>query len=532
MRCITCSFENPDHARFCNQCGTDLTSHAADAHDRSFYERIQSLDPLAPCAEPYGAAADHPVPGFAATGRAPEGAHTVPFAAAVGTQPLGAAPSFDGNITMAFPPSSAGSGPQALYPDGTPYDGPVEKPQAFCGELSRAEARRLKREQRALDKEARRQQREQRKEQQRVEREEMKLLAAAEGARSAPQEPRERTSFDGAKPPAGKLPSMPSLSDRRRKRIVILVAVLLCILAAAAAFATYSLQLWGGKAVPEVVGLSSEAAAQVLGDAGFAVKTEEVRSDEAPGTVLGCVPSVGYRVEPGSTVTLSVATSRTVPEVVGKTQAEAEALIAEEGLENVTFDFQRSDEAADVVLSVAPAAGSNVLSSTAVTVVVAQPYTVPDVVGKAQEEAKAVVEQAGFVAAVTRVNDEEAEEGTVLSIDPAAGEKRTSGTTVTLSVAHHRSAEAIELTRKFLTDSKEMTIKGQACVVDEVKSITYAGDNVCEFSIVMRPYETHTWMFGWGTETRYGNPETVTGRIQWNDEDDVVSVEPSMKQGA
>lgn len=532
MRCPLCSFENPGNARFCNQCGSELRPEGPRADERSFYERVSGLDPFAPYEDPYVAPIDPTLPFGARAGNV----DTVPFGSAPSfVEPAGNAPApADGNPTVPFASATAARDSYAAhYPDGTPYTGPDEDPKAFRGELSRDEQRRIKREQRALDKEARRQQREARKEQRRIEKEEMKLLSASEKAQGGSTAPAATSA-----PPAaaekggGRMPSMPSSSARKRKRLVAAAIMLACILLAAGAAVTYSMQLWGGRVVPDVTGLTSEGAAKVLNEAGFSVSTDDVRSDEAPGTVLACEPAAGYRVEPGSNVMLQVAVARTVPDIVGRTQAEAEQMIAEEGLANVSFEYQRSDEAADMVLSVAPPVGSDILSSTAVTVTVAQPYTVPDVVGKGQEEAQAAVEQAGFVVAVARTNDEEAEEGSVLSIDPPAGEKRASGSTVTLSIAHHRSAEAIELTRRFLTESKEMTIKGQACVVDEVKSITYSGDNTCEFSIVMRPYETHTWMFGWGTETRYGNPETVTGRIVWDDNDAIVSVDPSMKQGA
>lgn len=533
MRCPLCSFENPENARFCNQCGTELRAEASHGDERSFYERVSALDPYAPYEDPYYAASINVTQAFGGPASAVDAANadTVPFGSA--SSAVGSIPATEANATIPFAAATAARDSYAAhYPDGTPYAGPDEDAKAFRGELSKAERRRIAREQRATEKEARRQQREALKEQRQLEKEEMRLFVAAEKARSEHSAPETPATSEGAGKNKGRMLSMPSLSARKRKCIAIAIAVLACALVVAVAVATYMMQLWGGREVPAVDGLTSEGAAKVLTEAGFSVQTEEVRSDEAPSTVLACEPAAGYRVEPGSTITLQVAVSRTVPDIVGKSQAEAEALIAEEGLQNVTFEYQRSDEASDVVLSVAPGPGSNVLSSTAVTVTVAQPYTVPDVVGKSQEEATAAIEEAGFVVAVTRTNDEEAEEGSVLSADPAAGSKLPSGSTVTVSVAHHRSAEAIELTRRFLTESKEMTIDGQACVVDEVKSITYSGDNTCEFSIVMRPYETHTWMFGWGTETRYGNPETVTGRIVWGDDDNVVSVEPSMKQGA
>lgn len=456
MRCPVCSYENPTNARFCNQCGTDLSLVGARDAEPSFYDRIHDRDR-------YGSAA------VAQSFGVPDSAVTQSFS------------DFDGAVTQAFDvPEAANT---------VPFGGAQNDPYATAAIPSAAQA-----------------------------------THEAHGAHYAVDSVPESRQ--------GRLPSLPSVDKRKIRNIAILVAVLLCVLAAAAAVVTYSLQLWGGREIPDVTGMTQEAATKQLEDAGFSVSAEDERSDEVQGTVLSCDPQSGLRVEAGTHVTLKVAASRKIPDVVGKTQEEARKALEDEGLANVTYDFHKSDDAEDTVLSITPDAGSSVLSTTAVAVVVAQPYTVPDVVGKMQEEAQKLVEEAGFVAAVTRVNDEEAEEGTVLSTDPAAGDRAMSGSAVTISVAHHRSAEAIELTRKFLTESENMTINGQACVIDEVKSITYAGDNVCDFQIVMRPFETHTWMFGWGTETRYGNPETVTGKITWNDNDNVVSVEPSMKQGA
>ena len=439
MRCPVCSYENPANARFCNQCGTDLSLMEQREVEPSFYDRIH--DPSRYAAGVTQVFADHDPAVTQAFDVSDPAAATVPFNEAA--------------------PAHYATVPSAHEAQGAHY---------------------------AVDN-------------------------VQEGRH-------------------GRLPSLPSIDKRKARRVAILAAVILCVLVAAAAIATYALQLWGGRIVPDVAGMTQQAATKQLEAAGFSVSAEDERSDEVQGTVLSCDPQPGLRVEPGSHVTLKVAVSRKVPDIVGKTQDEARNMVEAEGLTSVTFDFIRSDDAEDTVLSVTPDAGSSVLSTTAVTVVVAQPYTVPDVVGKMQDEAQKLVEEAGFVAAVTRVNDEEAEEGIVLSTDPAAGERAQSGSAVTVSVAHHRSAEAIELTRKFLTESENMTINGQSCVVDEVKSITYAGDNTCDFTIVMRPFETHTWMFGWGTETRYGTPETVTGKIVWNDNDNVVSTEPSMKQGA
>lgn len=95
-----------------------------------------------------------------------------------------------------------------------------------------------------------------------------------------------------------------------------------------------------------------------------------------------------------------------------------------------------------MVLSCAPAAGSVVTADEQVTLVVAQPYTVPDVVGLSQDEAARVIGEAGLA---SRVEWQEAEGDslTVLSTSPRAGERASAGATVAVTVvAPGASSEA------------------------------------------------------------------------------------------
>ena len=67
---------------------------------------------------------------------------------------------------------------------------------------------------------------------------------------------------------------------------------------------------------------------------------------------------------------------------------------------------------------------------------------------------------------------------------------------MTISVAHNRAAELESLTRAFFIDAGTVTINGLSYQVSEVTSVSYSGNGTCAFSIVARPFETHTWMFG------------------------------------
>ncbi|MGY2079446.1 Stk1 family PASTA domain-containing Ser/Thr kinase [Modestobacter sp. SYSU DS0657] len=113
--------------------------------------------------------------------------------------------------------------------------------------------------------------------------------------------------------------------------------------------------------VPDVVGLSPEAATTNLEDRGFTVERTTGRSaDVDPGEVMAVSPGPGDAAQPyGSTVTIQVSEGVpqvTVPDVKGKSKDEATALLAQAGLEAESTQFiagdrvfQQSPRAGEVV---------------------------------------------------------------------------------------------------------------------------------------------------------------------------------------
>ena len=150
-------------------------------------------------------------------------------------------------------------------------------------------------------------------------------------------------------------------------KIALAVILVLALCGAGAAFATYQMELWGGKVVPDVIGMTQADATNTLQSKGFAVRATQVKSDETEGVVLLMDPGKGGRMQEGGEVVIHVATARQVPVITGMARADAEAALAAEGLDNVTITTQRSDEAEGTVLSVDPAEGQKVRASTAVT---------------------------------------------------------------------------------------------------------------------------------------------------------------------
>ncbi|MBP9004096.1 MAG: PASTA domain-containing protein, partial [Candidatus Hydrogenedentes bacterium] len=197
--------------------------------------------------------------------------------------------------------------------------------------------------------------------------------------------------------------------------------------------------------VPDVVGLDQASAETAITSAGLTVGTVyEVCSPSVPaGEVFGQIPGAGSLVAPGTAVSISVSLGPCpviVPNVVNFTQAAAQIQIQAVGLVVGTVTTACSDTiSAGAVISQNPAAGSSVLSGTAVDLVVSTgpcPVTVPDVVGLAQAAAESAITSAGLVVGtVTTACDDVVPAGAVISQSPVAGASVAPATAVDLVVS-------------------------------------------------------------------------------------------------
>lgn len=228
--------------------------------------------------------------------------------------------------------------------------------------------------------------------------------------------------------------SLPERKRRMPRWAVALIVVALLVIVGAAAWVTYENELWGGRTIPQVVGLTEQEATQQLEGLGFSVTVEYRVSDDDIGMVLSCSPDEGVRADPAVGITLVVASERAIPNVVGMTVEEATSALHDVGAADVLVSYQNSDEPAGTVLAVDPAEGTVIATSDQVTLTVAQAFTVPDVRNMTLDEARATLEDAGLTAEVSYVGSD-AEKGTVISTDPEPGTTVSSGATVTLSVA-------------------------------------------------------------------------------------------------
>lgn len=295
------------------------------------------------------------------------------------------------------------------------------------------------------------------------------------------------------------------------------MAVLLA-LAAGAAGITYYLELWGGKMLPDVVGRTQADATYLLEEKGFSVRATQVKSDETEGVVLLMDPSAGARQEEGTEVVIHVSAARLVPSVVGMQRDEAAALFEQEGFDNIEFVTQKSDEHAGTVLTVSPEPETKGKAATPITITVSVPFTVPDVVGMKWDEAKTALEAEGYVADAAYVYDDSVEEGTAVAVDPGAGSELASGSTVTVSLAKSRGSELESAARSYLEGVGTVTIDGVAYEIESVDGVSYEGNETTAFAITGRAVTT---LDG---ETVYGSSKRKTGTIVWNGDNEIVSL--------
>lgn len=204
----------------------------------------------------------------------------------------------------------------------------------------------------------------------------------------------------------------------------------------------------GTGTVPQVEGETLEVARDRLETAGFRTRVRKQDSEEVDeGTVIQTSPPGGTIAPRDQVVTITVSTGAArvdVPDVTGQPLEAARATLDELGLRVKVEEQESADREPGTVLSQSPRGGSTARVNQTVTLTVAtepKTTTVPDVVGRTQATAEKRLQDAGFAVRITAEDTTDAaQDGRVISTDPAAGQQANTGSTITIVVGRATNA--------------------------------------------------------------------------------------------
>jgi len=194
-------------------------------------------------------------------------------------------------------------------------------------------------------------------------------------------------------------------------------------------------------AVPQLVGVQKADAERRLAAVGLRGEFSTQPSVTGQrGKVLSTDPEAGFQVKVGETVRVVVGGGPAriqLPDVRNQTFEDAARTLREAKLQ-VARDDVESDATEGIVVNTNPRPGTQLSEGQLVTLQVSTGKTpLPDVTGKTDAEATAILNQAGWsnLRRVTEVPDRDFEPGEVFRTDPTAGTAVPKDRTITLYIA-------------------------------------------------------------------------------------------------
>lgn len=200
--------------------------------------------------------------------------------------------------------------------------------------------------------------------------------------------------------------------------------------------------------IPNVSGKSESEAQSELERAGFKkISSEFEYSDTvAEGDVISTTPSAGAEATEDTQIVMKVskgAEKKTVPNVIGWADADAQNAIVAAGLNVGTVSYDYNDSVPEgQVVSQSIEGGKKVAAGTAVGLAVstgpkpAEKVNVPPVTNTSLDNAKQLINSAGLsVGNITYQNDASVPAGSVISCSPGVGSSVEEGTSISLVVS-------------------------------------------------------------------------------------------------
>ncbi|RMB85564.1 Stk1 family PASTA domain-containing Ser/Thr kinase [Streptomyces shenzhenensis] len=197
----------------------------------------------------------------------------------------------------------------------------------------------------------------------------------------------------------------------------------------------------GKVTAPNFVGQTQQTAEKMAENVGLTVTTSKKECENQPkGKICSQDPEPDTRVDKGTSVSLVVSTGApkvAVPDVQGLTFDKAEAQLTAKGFE-VDKKTKESDQTPDVVIGQDPAGDTELEKGSTITLTVAkapEKSTVPDVIGRTCDEAKAQMTGSNLVGnCVETPTTDASQDGKVISTNPQAGQQMDKNSQVTITV--------------------------------------------------------------------------------------------------
>jgi serine/threonine-protein kinase len=241
---------------------------------------------------------------------------------------------------------------------------------------------------------------------------------------------------------------------RRSPTFLVVLGILLLLLIALLVLFAKNLGVGDSTkqvAVPGVVGKTVEEANTILTDAGFEVdQAQELQAGKPLNTVLRQDPEDGTKINEGGTVKIIINSGEEpveVPDLVGKTTAEADKVLRDLGLTASFSSEANEDKPEGEVIAQDPEPGGDPIPKGSVVKVTvssgAGDAEVPDVSGQTETSAANELGRAGFATESIDEASETVAKGEVIRTEPGAGEVVSKGDTVTIVVSSGPSTSSV-----------------------------------------------------------------------------------------
>ncbi|ELS54642.1 Stk1 family PASTA domain-containing Ser/Thr kinase [Streptomyces viridochromogenes] len=247
--------------------------------------------------------------------------------------------------------------------------------------------------------------------------------------------------------------------DRRRQKksntsTILLVVAAVLVLVGAVLIGKWVFDSKGVSnnqvAVPNLIGENEKSARTLLDNAELKIGTVTPKEceDQPKGKICDQDPDAPTKIDKGSTVNIVVSTGapkETVPDVEGLTFEKAKAQLVDKGF-RVEQQAEESDRTPGVVISQDPKGDTEQEKGSTITLTVAKEKaksTVPDVLGKSCDEAKAQMTANDLVGNCVEVETQDPNQvGKVISTSPEAGSTAEKNSTVTIQIGKQAQQKA------------------------------------------------------------------------------------------